>query len=1282
LVCSFLNLLKIQRELNRIIKKIIFITLLSLINFELFSQGEFNIWYFGLHAGVSFNFNPPIALSDNNPMGFMATSTISDSLGNLKFYSDGKSIYDKYLNLMPHGNGLGGSGWAQQGVLAVQKLDDDSSYFLFTVDLCEWPYNSPHSGLQYSIINMRLNNKLGDIDPFQKNISLYSGYYASSAMTGIRAHNNKDVWIIVRIQDSTNHFASYKISSTGLDTIPVISLSSVQFEMSEDGPSVHFLRVSPDGNKLACIYASIIPPLIEYCSFNDTTGIITPIYTFNPTLGFPPYYCHSLEFSIDNSFLYVLGHNNPLNLNGIFQYNTNSQDSSQMKQSEVLVGYYYGATNKLQRGPDHKIYLSEYYKDSLGVINQPTLQGNLCDFQASSFSLNGHKCLYGLPDFLDRYYVYIHQTNDCLGDSVYFTGAIWPPADSVRWDFGDPLSGSKNHSTSDTAYHAYSSPGQYTVMLYIRHIDHRTDTAWQVVTILPGPQPALGPDRTICVGDSVIFDAGACAGCIYEWSDLTHGLMNIGNNQTYTAHIAAQYMAKVTGSNNCSGTDTVVLSTTPVPVVTNSPLSKDICSIESTNIPLTSNPPGANFYWTASLTSGNITGFYADSGLVINQVLVNHNSSPGLVTYNITPKAGSCVGTPADYAVTVNPGDSVKISIAASANNVCAGTSVTFIASPTNGGTNPSYQWKVNSVYSGANSPIFIYTPNNGNLVQCVLTSSNTICISNNPATSNTITMIVNPNLPVSVSVTPSANPVCAGTLVTFTATPTNGGTTPSYQWKVNGGNVGANNSVYTYVPANGDLVWCILTSSEVCTSNNPASSIQHQMVVNPLLPVSITISASSNPFCIGNSVTFTATHTNGGSSPSYQWKLNGSNVGTNNHIYTYVPANGDMVSCVFTSSASCVTGNPATSNTITMTGTTGLPAGVSIVAIPNPFCPGSSVTCTATPGNGGTNPVYQWKVNGVNVGMNSPTYTFNPLNNDSVRCVMTSNLSCVSGNPATSNKIILSGTLAPIVTFTRCFDSITRINAKPIKLKGGIPLGGTYSGPGVNSTTGVFTPSVAGIGTKTITYSYTNVALCSASKTKTIIVQSAPAFTCGNNLTDIRDDKVYPTIQFGSQCWMASNLNYGTMILASSHQRDNCSNEKYCYQDLSANCNVQGANYQWDEIMRYDDTPGLQGLCPPAWHVPTEAEWNILFANWTNNAFAGAPLKYSGYSGFNALLSGVRHLNVQWDYQNIATFFWSSTPYGAYKAWSHGMNDYDPSVAVYPAYRINAFSVRCIKDN
>ena len=158
----------------------------------------------------------------------------------------------------------------------------------------------------------------------------------------------------------------------------------------------------------------------------------------------------------------------------------------------------------------------------------------------------------------------------------------------------------------------------------------------------------------------------------------------------------------------------------------------------------------------------------------------------------------------------------------------------------------------------------------------------------------------------------------------------------------------------------------------------------------------------------------------------------------------------------------------------------------------------------------------------------------------------------------------------------------------------------------------------------------------------------------------------------------MAANLDFGLQISDLSQQRDNCIPEKYI---RNASPVTSYAYYQWDELMRYDDTPAPQGLCPPAWHVPTEAEWNTLFSFYINNGFAGSPLKYSGFSGFNALLSGVNHLNHQWDFNGFATFFWSSTPYGPYKAWAHGMNDFDPSVSLYPSSRANAFSIRCSKD-
>ncbi len=1251
-----------------------------------YSQGEWNNWIFGHHAGITFNFGTPVPITTVSPFYYArgGTLTVSDSSGNLLFYAENyinlsEYVFNRNNVQMPNGNLYNGTYQNNpQPFFSVQNLTDDSSYYLFSM-IDPWPMTGA-GGLFYSVLDMRLDGGLGDIVPGQKSVPIYSARHTASVLTGTRHHNNKDAWIIVHNHTNSNSYLSYLVNSSGIDTTPIVSPSFVVLADSNFS-RLSTIKISPDGTKLICLADTNA----EYCSFNTLTGVITHLFkiNFNQNQNFGQF--SDAEFSIDNKYLYISESGSVPTGSKLYQFDATKTDSTGFKQSQILISsepylwnqYFSG----LQRGPDNKIYCAAMDQtDSISVINNPTLQGTACNYQKNAICLlPTNEALFGFPQFLQKYKAYIHHTGLCQYDSIHFASDIWPPADSIHWDFGDPVSGPSNSSNLANPSHIYSNVGTYTVELFVKHIDHRTDTTWQTITILASPQVNLGPNRTVCTGDSVTFDAGACSGCTYLWKDLGTGL-TVGTSQLFKTGLAGNYSVTVTNTDGCNGADTVQLITTPVPSVTNDPVSDTICSGESTNIALYSTVNGTNFHWTASLTSGNITGFSADSGLVINQVLTDLLPTPGIVTYHITPKIGSCAGTTVDFPVTVNPGDSVKVSITASANNICEGRTVTFTAFPTHPGLNPTYHWKVNGINSGTNSTTFSYTPLNNDIVSCELTSSLTVCISNNPATSNSITMVVYQNLAVSITISPDADTVCTGSTVTFTAYPIHGGITPSYQWKLNGANAGTNNFVYSFIPIDGDLVSCILTSSDTCVTNNPASSIQHQITVSPLLLVSISISPSSNPFCVGSSVTFTASPTHGGFTPSYQWKVNGANAGTNSDTFTYYPVNNDVVWCILTSSELCTTNNPASSIQHLMIENTSLVAGVSIVATSNPFCPGSSVTFTATPINGGT-PIYQWKVNGINVGTNLNTYSYNPVDGDSVRCIMTSDMNCVTGNPASSNKIIMSGTLAPIVTFASCFDTITTINAKPIKLKGGIPLGGTYSGPGVNSITGVFMPLAAGTGIKTITYSYTNAALCSASKSRAIIVQPAPVFTCGNNLTDIRDNKVYSTVHIGSQCWLASNLNYGVILASTQDQRDNCVAEKYCYNDNPTNCTNHGGLYQWDEVMRFDETPADQGFCPPGWHIPSENDWNTLFAVFINNGFAGSPLKYSGYSGFNALLSGTRHINKSWDYQGFATFFWSSTLRSDKKAWAHGLNDVDPSVSRYPSSRVNAFSVRCLKD-
>lgn len=120
---------------------------------------------------------------------------------------------------------------------------------------------------------------------------------------------------------------------------------------------------------------------------------------------------------------------------------------------------------------------------------------------------------------------------------------------------------------------------------------------------------------------------------------------------------------------------------------------------------------------------------------------------------------------------------------------------------------------------------------------------------------------------------------------------------------------------------------------------------------------VSILETTGPNPICSPQSVTFTATPTNGGTAPSYQWQVNGSNVGTNSPTYTTSTlTNGAVVTCILTSNLPGVTGNPATSNAITMVvgSTPATPAPSSN----SPVCTGSTITLTTTAVSGAT---YAW---------------------------------------------------------------------------------------------------------------------------------------------------------------------------------------------------------------------------------------------------------------------------------------------------------------------------------
>lgn len=537
-----------------------------------------------------------------------------------------------------------------------------------------------------------------------------------------------------------------------------------------------------------------------------------------------------------------------------------------------------------------------------------------------------------------------------------------------------------------------------------------------VITLQSSVTPAISivtTDNHVCSGTAVTLTANIQNGGsnpMYRWK--INGI-NTGSSTstfTYIPTTTDGITCELTSALQCVTVNPAISNTVTITVDPVMPVSVTISTPQSTLC------AGTPVTFTAAPVNGGSTPVF--------QWLVN-NSNAGLnsPTFTYPPVNNdevSCIVSSSLECVVCNPALSnpvgmtvltmqpVSIAVSASANSGCEGTSVTYTATSSTAGTSPLYAWNVNGTATGSNSPEFSYYPADGDIVTCRLTSGLS-CVTGNPATSNPVVMTVNPQLPTGLTITESANHICTGTPVTFEAVAVNGGDAASFQWKVNNADAGSNSSTFTYFPQDGDIVFCLMTSSVACPSENPAWSNAIVMSVNDQRPVTVTISGPAGTLCAGSSATFTATGINGGSLPQFQWLVNGTATGINSSTFTYLPASSDEVTCLLTSNLICATGNPALSNSLTVTVDPILPAGVTIAASSNPVSAGSPVSFTATPVNGGVFPSYQWMINGISTGTNSALYTCIPINNDVITCMMTSSGACITGNPALSNSVVMN---------------------------------------------------------------------------------------------------------------------------------------------------------------------------------------------------------------------------------------------------------------------------------
>jgi len=400
----------------------------------LFAQRETAIWYFGNNAGLDFNTGSPIALTDGAMNTIEGCSTISDADGNLLFYTDGSTIYNKNHQVMQDGNGLLGNASSTCSSIVIPYPQHENQYFVFTVHTSDYFYNLAQ-GLNYSIVDMSLDNGLGAVLLPTKNTNILP--ITSEKLTATLTADGQGYWIITHFE---NKFYAYMLTSLGLSSPviseidPFIELINVPIFNTDVVNMRGYIKLNLQGNKLAAAHFSAN----ETADFNGVTVVNEAraqayakggklyLYDFDNSTGVvsngldlevdgaSPY---GVEFSPNGRFLYVeLDYMTPDYIPGVHlvrvdegvvaQYDLYNNDIVASKE----IVYQADVTDQVQmRGSlqlayDGKIYHTRNNYGALSVINNPDGLGMAANYQHAAINLGTASPNWGLPIFIQSYF--------------------------------------------------------------------------------------------------------------------------------------------------------------------------------------------------------------------------------------------------------------------------------------------------------------------------------------------------------------------------------------------------------------------------------------------------------------------------------------------------------------------------------------------------------------------------------------------------------------------------------------------------------------------------------------------------------------------------------------------------------------------------------------------------------------------------------------------------------------------------------------------------------------
>lgn len=506
----------------------------------LFAQGEANNWYFGINAGIKFNGDGTVSLLNDSKMNTNeGCSTMSDGMGNLLFYTDGSTVWDRNHKVMPNANYIFGTGLlgdpssTQSGII-VPKKNDPNVYYIFTVDephhenAAVYPnqFLGPYvgtgsgtvpadddgfnNGLNYSVVDLSVtgsNGSIGDVVTRNVHLQTYNPldpeqvkYKCSEKITAVKNADGSGFWVITQFVDS---FYAFKVDAAGVNPTPVIT-NIIPFIPTSGyrRNSIGCIKASPDGKKLAIAHnqvgtvegGSAANGIVYLYDFDSATGQVSNPVKVSENLT--PY---GIEFSREAKKLYVsYSRTNSLGLDGVVQYNLEATD---VAASAITVNISSPGSGALQLGPNGKIYKAVNGGTFLDVIENPEADGTDCNYLNSAQPIggpSGRRAIFGLPPFITSLFsASIIATNSCLGQTTALELNVSSTFDSVVWDFGD----STPTSTATRPLHTYASAGTYNVTATVTKDGEATVISTPIIVSVI-PVANIAPAITKCDTDN------------------------------------------------------------------------------------------------------------------------------------------------------------------------------------------------------------------------------------------------------------------------------------------------------------------------------------------------------------------------------------------------------------------------------------------------------------------------------------------------------------------------------------------------------------------------------------------------------------------------------------------------------------------------------------------------------------------------------------------------------------------------------------------------------------